>query len=104
MKHIDGKVVKTGDKKPDLGCEEKYLPVCWKCWNGKKTYIQEKQKNNVFNKEEWMIPLYNEIEKNIYDSKSRSETLDKVLFPSIKDDETYLHGVTKDQLDYELDE
>ena len=104
MKHIDGKVVKTGDKNPDLGCEEKYLPVCWKCWSGKNTYIQEKQKNNFFIKEEWMIPLYNEIEKNRYDSKSRSETLDKVLFTSIKDDEKYLSGVTKEQLDYELDE
>jgi len=32
MKHVNGKVIKTGDGSPDLGCEEKYLPVCWKCW------------------------------------------------------------------------
>ena len=43
MKHIDGKVVKTGDGKPDIGSEEKYLPVCWNCWNGKK-----KVKDNMF--------------------------------------------------------
>jgi thymidine kinase len=32
MKYIDDKVVKSGDSKPDLGCEEKYIAVCWKCW------------------------------------------------------------------------
>jgi thymidine kinase len=36
MKHVDGKCVKTslqsGDSVLDLGCEEKYLPTCWKCW------------------------------------------------------------------------
>lgn len=32
MKHIDGIPIKKGDSSPDLGCEEKYLPVCWKCW------------------------------------------------------------------------
>lgn len=31
----DGKVVKNGDGKPDLGGEDKYLGVCWKCWNDK---------------------------------------------------------------------
>jgi thymidine kinase len=33
MKCIDGKVIKIGSSVPDLGCEEKYLPVCWRCWN-----------------------------------------------------------------------
>lgn len=32
MKHINGKAIKTGDSCPDLGCEEKYIQVCWKCW------------------------------------------------------------------------
>jgi thymidine kinase len=36
MKYVDGKIIKNGDTKPDLGCEEKYLPVCWNCWNQNK--------------------------------------------------------------------
>lgn len=32
MKYVDGCVVKSGNGDPDLGCEEKYLPVCWNCW------------------------------------------------------------------------
>jgi thymidine kinase len=32
MKHIDGKVIKKGSDIPDLGGEDKYLGVCWKCW------------------------------------------------------------------------
>ena len=27
MKYINGIVIKEGDNNPDLGCEEKYLPV-----------------------------------------------------------------------------
>ena len=26
-------LIKSGDKKIDLGAEEKYQPMCWKCWN-----------------------------------------------------------------------
>jgi thymidine kinase len=37
MKYIekDGekKAVKYGSSDPDIGCEEKYIPVCWSCWN-----------------------------------------------------------------------
>ena len=33
MKHYNGKGIKDGDNKTELGCEEKYLAVCWKCWN-----------------------------------------------------------------------
>jgi thymidine kinase len=33
MKYVDGVVIKTGSATPDLGCEEKYTPVCWKCWH-----------------------------------------------------------------------
>lgn len=33
MKHINGKVIKEGSDKPDLGSEDKYLAVCWFCWN-----------------------------------------------------------------------
>lgn len=40
MKCINGVVIKTGDGVPDLGCEEKYLPVCWKCWYEKDKYSQ----------------------------------------------------------------
>lgn len=36
MKCIDGRVIKTGNGDPDLGCDEKYLPVCWKCWDDTK--------------------------------------------------------------------
>lgn len=32
MKIVNGSVVKTGSSEPDLGCEEKYIPVCWACW------------------------------------------------------------------------
>lgn len=32
MRHINGKAIKTGDGSLDLGCEDKYLPACWKCW------------------------------------------------------------------------
>ena len=38
MKCIKGMVIKSGDCAPDLGCEEKYLPVCWKCWHYKEEY------------------------------------------------------------------
>jgi thymidine kinase len=30
LKLQDGKPVKSGSKEPDLGCEEKYIPVCYK--------------------------------------------------------------------------
>ena len=38
MKYVNidgriGKVVEESNGKPDLGCEEKYKPVCWKCWH-----------------------------------------------------------------------
>jgi len=33
MKCINGKVIKEGTGDPDLGCEEKYTPMCWECWN-----------------------------------------------------------------------
>lgn len=33
MKHSNGVVITAGDDSPDLGCEEKYLPTCWKCWH-----------------------------------------------------------------------
>jgi thymidine kinase len=26
-------IVKSGSSEPDLGAEEKYQPMCWKCWN-----------------------------------------------------------------------
>ena len=26
-------IVKNGSKELDLGCEEKYQPMCWKCWS-----------------------------------------------------------------------
>ena len=42
MKYMNGVVVKTGDNNPDLGCEEKYLPVCWECW-----YKQPIKKNEL---------------------------------------------------------
>ena len=32
MKYVDGKVLKEGSDKPDLGSEDKYLAVCWICW------------------------------------------------------------------------
>jgi thymidine kinase len=32
MKHNNGKSVKDGSDVIDLGCENKYLAVCWKCW------------------------------------------------------------------------
>jgi len=32
MKHFNGKGIKIGNDKTDLGCEEKYLAVCWICW------------------------------------------------------------------------
>ena len=38
MKYINGIVIKEGDNNPDLGCEEKYLPVCWKCWYEQQEY------------------------------------------------------------------
>lgn len=109
MKHINGKIVKTGEENPDLGCEDKYLPVCWKCWNGKNLYNQKKE--DIFIKD-WMDPLYNEIEKSIYDSKSPQEKLDMPLFTSREEDDPDLpdgdcysdEDVTKQQLDTELDD
>jgi thymidine kinase len=32
MKCIEGIVIKSGSTLPDIGCEEKYVNVCWKCW------------------------------------------------------------------------
>ena len=32
MKHLNGKKIKDGSDEPELGSEEKYLAVCWKCW------------------------------------------------------------------------
>jgi len=26
-------IVKDGSSEPDLGAEEKYIPMCWACWN-----------------------------------------------------------------------
>jgi thymidine kinase len=37
MKYIDGIVIKTGSNKPDLGGEDKYLAVCWNCWQSLNT-------------------------------------------------------------------
>lgn len=114
MKHINGKMVKSGDVSPDLGCEDKYLPLCWKCWSGEQPDIQKNRiKNDDFiNEKDWMSPLYNEIEKNIYDSKSPTEKLDIPLFTSIEDDDPDIPDgdclsdcdVTKEQLDDELEE
>ena len=38
MKFIDigggeKKIIKDGSSDLDLGCEEKYIPVCWNCWD-----------------------------------------------------------------------
>ena len=41
MKYINGIAVKTGDNNPDLGCEEKYIPVCWECWYKQPTVKNE---------------------------------------------------------------
>ena len=34
-KIVNGYVCKEGSSEPDLGCEEKYRPMCWECWNTK---------------------------------------------------------------------
>jgi thymidine kinase len=32
MKHNNGQIITEGTDEPDLGTEDKYLAVCWKCW------------------------------------------------------------------------
>jgi hypothetical protein len=32
MKHLNGEKIKDGSDEPEIGSEEKYLAVCWKCW------------------------------------------------------------------------
>ena len=32
MKHNNGKIITEGSEEPDLGTEDKYLAICWKCW------------------------------------------------------------------------
>jgi len=32
-KFIDNGIVKEGSSEPDLGAEEKYIAMCWSCWN-----------------------------------------------------------------------
>ena len=44
MKHLNGVVITYGDDSPDLGCEEKYLPTCWKCWH--KLSVNQKAKED----------------------------------------------------------
>ena len=31
-KLVYGNIIKEGDDKPVLGCEDLYQPMCWKCW------------------------------------------------------------------------
>lgn len=36
MKHKDGKgILDNNTNSIELGCEDKYIPVCWKCWKDK---------------------------------------------------------------------
>lgn len=74
MKCINGVVIKSGDPSPDLGCEEKYLPVCWKCWHDKE------------------------------EPRPTETKLDIPLFTSREDDSQHDPSITKEQLDAEIEE
>lgn len=92
MKHINNKAVKTGDGTPDLGCEEKYLPVCWKCWDEQLTYEHQSKQFDDYNS----LSLTQQLNMPLFTSREQDT-------PDIFDDSLTYPTVTKEKLDAELD-
>ena len=85
MKHSNGIVIKYGDGSPDIGCEEKYLPVCWSCW--------------------YKFPEKGDIKNQIYDDFPLEKQMEMPLFSSREDsnDTSKTLSVIKEELDREID-
>jgi thymidine kinase len=105
MKYINGIVIKTGDPSLDLGCEEKYLPVCWKCWHNKEEVPPTDQPLDSYFK-----PVIDTVDNYDYDILPTETKLDMALFTSREedtldyiDDTNHYPEVTKEQLDHEID-
>jgi thymidine kinase len=99
MKYTDGVVSKTGDGSSDLGCEEKYLPVCWKCWH--------EQEESAGEPLDYYGSVAGEHDYNLLPTKTK---LDIALFTSREDDtQDYMDDsnhypeVTKWQLDADIE-
>jgi thymidine kinase len=88
MKCIDGIVIKSGDKCLDIGCEEKYIPVCWKCWD------ERNDKLDCYNK----LPTNTKLDMCLFTTREHDKS-------DIYIDDTECDPIlTKEQLDYEIDE
>lgn len=102
MKCINGVVIKSGDPSPDLGCEEKYLPVCWKCWHDKE---EPRPLDGYFKM------LNTTVKRRDHDNLPTETKLDMPLFtsreddtPDYIDDSQHDPSITKEQLDAEIEE